>query len=891
MDAKCTAMLQLSGMGKTVKQLVTYFHPSHYDLQLDLDKNKMSLNGEVTITGNKVGRPTKRLTFHQKDLEITEARIIKHDRHGEKTIEPLRLVHHKSYDEIRIHVDELLYPGKYTVTLFFRGAITVPMNGVYPCNFTHNGKKKQLLATQFESHHAREVFPCIDEPAAKATFTLTTKTAAGAGETVISNTPIASQSTVDDKLLTTFEKTPVMSTYLLAFVVGELDFKEIKTNTGVTIRTYATPDNVAYVDFSLEVAKACLEFYDEYFGIPYPLEKCDMVALPDFASGAMENWGCITYREQTLLVDPEHSTLSTKQYVAMVIAHELAHQWFGNLVTMKWWTDLWLNEGFASWIEYLAVDAQFPDWNMWTQFIATEQQQALRLDTLIHTHPVEVPVNHPDEIRTIFDAISYSKGASVIHMLHDYLGAEDFKAGLRHYLTRHAYGNTETNDLWRALEEASGKPVRSFMQDWTGQSGFPLIKAEVDDTNVTLTQKRFTTDPAVSLSSNLTWPVPLLIDELDSPQLLETKNVTLKYSADNPLKLNGSQSGFYRTTYNASHMERLGQFIKKGRLPALDRIGIVSDTLESAKYGYSDTVEAVAFLDYYADENDYAVWEVISSWLGSLKLVMNDEELRDDIKPFVRSLIAKQLDRLGWEQKTDDTYFDKLLRPIIISMAAGADEPWIVDKCLTLFDAIHDTDEVRADLRSTAPVKEVKRGLVHPDLRGAVFGTVARRRNDQETFDKLVHLHNTSHLSEEKTTLAAALTAFQKPELIDQSLQMIASSDVRLQDTSYWIAYSFLNRHAKEQTWEWMKANWQWLENNLGSDLSFYRMPLYAARAFSTEAFTEEFQAFFKPRLKPGLERPYKQGLEMLAWQARWRTASLKTIKQYFTAKYHQSAE
>ncbi len=872
-------------MGKQVKHLLAYFQPKHYNLQLDLDKSEMTFRGELQLTGKKVGRPTKRITLHQNGLTVSKAFILKTDKGSTHEVPVTRIVKQDSFDEVRLHTDEQLYPGNYTIKLEFSGDITQQMNGVYPCNFMHDGQKKQLLATQFESHHAREVFPCIDEPAAKATFSL--KLSTDTDETVLSNTPIEDQKTKGNRLITQFEKTPIMSTYLLAFVVGEMDYKETKTNAGVVIRGYTTPDNVDYVDFALDVARQCIEFYDEYFAISYPLEKCDLIALPDFSSGAMENWGCITFREQTLLVDPAHTALSTKQYVAMVVAHELAHQWFGNLVTMRWWTDLWLNEGFASWIEFLAIDTLFPDWDMWTQFTSSEQQQAMRLDTLEHTHPVEVPVNSPDEIRTIFDAISYSKGASVIHMLHEYLGPKDFRIGLQHYLKSHAYSNTDTVDLWQALEDSSHKPVRAFMHDWTSQTGYPVVRADVDLPNVTLRQHRFMTNPEKGETSKTLWPIPLLLPELPDEDTLEDKKTKLTYTSDEIFKLNHGQSGFYRTVYNNSHLHTLGSYVKKGRLKPLDRIGILSDAFEAARYGYSDTTEVIALLENFFEEDSYAVWEIITSWIGSLRLVMDDEELREAIKPFVRALIASQLKRLGWEQKDADSHFDRLLRPIIIGMAASADEAWVVEKCQELFDSVDTANDLRADLGTVPSSKKIKRGLIHPDLRGAVFGTVAKR-GDKATFDKLVRMHNKAHLSEEKTTLAAAITSFQQPELISESLKMIRSSDVRLQDVSYWIIYSFMNRHAKQQTWQWLKDNWSWLEENFSNDLSFYRMPLYVARAFSDVSFRPEFEAFFTSKMSGGLERSYKQSLEMLDWQAAWKKRSLKTTKHYFTSKYRQ---
>lgn len=872
-------------MGKNVTHLLSYFAPQHYDLGLDLNKQDMTFSGEVTIQGKKVGRPSKRFTLHQKGLRVATATITKIDKDQRIDVPVSRIVHQNSYDEVRLHSDEQLYPGTYELTLTFSGDITPQMNGVYPSDFTHEGTKKQLLATQFESHHAREVFPCIDEPAAKATFSLELIT--GAGEEVVSNTPVLEQTTHGSRCVTTFEKTPIMSTYLLAFVVGDMDYKQTQSSTGVTIRAYSTPANVDYLDFALEVARGCIEFYDNYFAIPYPLNKCDLIALPDFASGAMENWGCITFREQTLLVDPAHTTLSTKQYVAMVVAHELAHQWFGNLVTMRWWTDLWLNEGFASWVEYLAVNELFPDWEMWTQFTSSEQQQALRLDALKHTHPIEVPVNDPEEIRTIFDTISYSKGASAIHMLHQYLGPDDFRVGLQHYLKTHAYGNTDTVDLWQALEDSSHKPVRAFMHDWTSQSGFPVVEADVQLPQVNLTQQRFMTQPEAGKADKTLWPIPLLLPATVGTETLDTYSTTLDYTDDTVFKLNRGQSGFYRTVYNASHLQTLGTYVKKSKLPALDRIGILSDAFEAAKYGYRDTPEALALLENFFAEDNFAVWEVISSWIGSLRLVMNDEELRESMKPFVRSLVAEQLERLGWERRDSDSHFDQLLRPIIIGMAASADEQWVVDRCWDVFEHIENIEDMRPDLTAPTGKKQVKRGLLHPDLRGAVFGTVAKR-GDRQTFDKLVRLHNSAHLSEEKTTLASAITGFRQPELISESLDLITSSHVRLQDVSYWVAYSFMNRHAKQQTWDWLKENWEWLDENFSSDLSFYRMPLYVARAFSDKKFHPEFEEFFTRRMSTGLERSYNQALEMLEWQAAWKKRSLDTTKHFFTSKYHQ---
>jgi puromycin-sensitive aminopeptidase len=846
-------------MSKNVTRLFRQFEPEHYSLDITPNAETMTFSGKVVITGKKTGRPSQRLTLHQKDLKITKAKITRHDRKGDQEVSIDRINVQKSFDEVRLHSNEMLYPSHYTIELEFSGTITRQMNGLYPCYFKEGAKEKNLLATQFESHHAREVFPCIDEPEAKATFDLTLNTPKG--QTVLANTPVKTTITNSKYQVTTFETTPKMSVYLLAFVIGDMKYLEAKTKDGVLVRTYSTPANVNLNKFALEVAVKCLEFYNDYFDLPYPLPKCDLIALPDFASGAMENWGCITFREQCMFVDPKNTSLHTKQYVAMVVAHELAHQWFGNLVTMRWWTDLWLNEGFASWIEYLAIDKLFPEWQMWTQFITDEQQGALRLDGLDNTHPIEVPVKHPDEIRSIFDTISYCKGASAIHMLHEYLGPEAFRDGLRHYLKTHAYQNTDTIDLWKALAETSQQPVEDFMDMWTSQPGFPIIHANINSKMLQAEQERYYTNPAQKDRADTLWQIPL--NAPLEPALL-TKQ-TQKWSLDNdkPLKLNAGQGGFYRVAYDHEYLVKLAKLVPKNHFSPLDRLGLLSDAIETAKAGYSQTADVLELLQYYQDESDNAVWDVMAGTLNSIRGVMDDDQLRENMKPYVRQLAAKQLKRLGWEAKKDEPYFDSLLRPTIIGLSAISDDPAVIKVCLALFKTMKSPEEI------------------DPDLRSVVYNTAARH-GDAKTFKRLLELHDNTDLSEERTTLAAALTGFQQPEIIKQALSMITTDKVRLQDIGYWVAYSFMNRHSKKLTWEWLVEHWDWLSENLGSDLSFPRFPIYAARASSDPKFLTEFQAFFESKLTPALERAYNQGIETIQWQAAWKQRDLKAIQKFF---------
>ncbi len=856
-------------MSKNVKRLYENFRPSHYDLHLTPSSASMSFAGVVTIKGRKT-KPSQRITLHQDGLKITKATITKVDKKSSTVYEITRINTQDSQQEVRIHTQEILYPGEYSITLEYVGKITKTMNGLYPCYFTEGDKEKTLLATQFESHHSREVFPGIDEPEAKATFDL--KLTTPKHETVIANTPPKEKVDTDkDHVTTTFETTPIMSTYLLAFVVGEMEYRQAVTKDGVIVRTYATPQNAAHTDFALDVAVRALEFYNDYFGIPYPLAKCDMIALPDFASGAMENWGAITYRESCMLVDPDNTSLHSKQYVAMVVCHELAHQWFGNLVTMEWWTDLWLNEGFASWIEYLAVDKLFPDWHMWTQFIGDEQEAALRLDALEHTHPVEVPVPHPDEIRSIFDTISYNKGASVIHMLHEYLGASDFRKGLTHYLKRHAYANASTVDLWTALQEISGKPVQSFMHAWTTHPGFPIVHASLKGQELHVSQERFFLNPEVREHAKHTyWPIPLGLSSGDHVVLDKAKASTTPAKTVQPLKLNTGHSGFYRIAYSTDLSTALAEAVRNKKLTPLDRRGLLGDSFEAAKAGYTPTIDAIKLLASYEDEDNAAVWGTIVGGIADIRRVMDDADLRQAMKPFILELSAKQLKRLGWKEKAGEDHFDTLLRPTILGLNAGADHPEVVEEALRQFN------------KAKSPTD------IHPDVRGLIYDT-AVRRGDEQVFDKLIEWYKTTDSADERVTLAAAIVFFKQPELIKAALAMIQTPHVRLQDIGYWVAYSFMNYHGKQQTWEWMTHHWDWLKSNLENDLSFHRFPNYSARSSSDREFLKDYKAFFAARNTPALNRSIKQGIETITWQAAWRERDIKDTKRFFD-EYNKQA-
>lgn len=858
-------------MSKSVNRLFKQFVPEHYDIIFNISKDKKSFTGSVVIKGRKSGRPSKRITLHQKGLKTTNHKVTVTDKKsGSREIPVSRIVNHKAYDELRLHFESDIYPAEYEISMDFSGVITKNMDGVYPCFFKDNNAEKELVATQFESHHAREAFPCIDEPEAKATFSLTLSSPLGG--VLLSNTPIVDEKTKDGIITTEFEKTPIMSTYLLAFVAGELEYLESSSKSGVKIRTYATKNQIKHTEFALEIAVKCMDFYEDYYDIPFPLEKCDFVALPDFASGAMENWGLITFREQALLVDTEHTSLGAKQYVALVVAHELTHQWFGNLVTMQWWTDLWLNEGFASWMEYLAVDSIYPEWHLWTQFIVDEQQHALKLDGLEHTHAIEVAVNHPDEIRTIFDAISYQKGASVIHMLHDFLGKEGFRDGLRHYLKSHSYKNTKTIDLWQALEDITKKPVKDFMHAWTTQLGFPLLQVEEASDHLKITQSRFVSNPTSPARADKNiWPNPLHAEGLGKIVAdKKVSNIPLN-SGQAPTKLNINQTAFYRVDYSHDLQQKQIIDLKSGKYHSIDRMGLLADSFEVTKAGYQPISEYLDLLEHFRSEDSLSVWEIIAGSLSTIRSVLStsdtDDTLRDILKPFVKKLVKPNMDKLGFDKKDTESHLDTLLRPIIFSLSLSSD-----------------TTETLNFAKEQYGNKLSGKNNINPDLRSSIYSTIARKGGMPE-YEQFLKMYKETDSSEEKLSITSALTSFKQPEVHEKVLKLIKSDVVRLQDISYWIAYSLMNRYSKQATWDWLRDNWSWLTNNIGSDLSFSRTPVYAARNFADEKFIKEYVEFFTKNMNMTLKRSYNQGLEIVQTNHAWRERDSEAVLKWFKNK------
>lgn len=853
-------------MSKQVRRLFDQFHPEHYTLQLSPDADSMSFTGSVTIKGNKVGRPSERITLHQKDLAITSATLTKHDKQGDQEITISRINVQKSYDEVRLHASDLLYPGAYTITLEFKGTITNPMHGLYPCYFQHEGKQKKLLATQFESHHAREVFPCIDEPEAKASFDLSLEAAKNV--VVLGNTPIAVQADINaNNQLTTFETTPVMSTYLLAFVIGEMHCAKAVTNDGVEMRTWATvAQPIESLNYANDEAVKILEYFTDYFKTPFPLKKCDQVALPDFESGAMENWGLITYREIALLADPHNRSQSSEQYVSMVVAHELSHQWFGNLVTMKWWNDLWLNESFASLMEHFALDALHPDWFQWEQYTAADVIACSSRDIFKDVQAVHVAVNHPEEISTLFDpAIVYAKGGRLLKMMHEYIGDDAFRSALKQYFTKHAYKNTVGADLWAEMSTASGKDIGAFMNPWLEQSGMPVVDVTQTDKTIELSQQRFVLD---SDNDTRLWPVPLLADQKLSIDVLQTKHGVAEKTSAKPVVINKNGSGHMLVHYIDEETKNyIAKTFKDQTLLPESRINVLNDQLLLARGGIASLIDGLKIVEQASGETRDAVWMIMSRTIGTaLGLTEGDLETEKAIKAFRRNLAADWYKKLGWDDKENDSPNEKNLRQTILSLTVASEDASAQAEALKRFKAVKTVAELPAEQR------------------GMIVGSVVK--SGEPVIDTLLKEYETTPNPEVQLAICAGLTNIKDPKVGARIIDVTLGENgiVRQQDIFRWYAYLARNRHTRKLAWEWLTSSWERLEKLFGDGKSFEYFVIYSAGPINTRAAQKEFNDFFEPKSDIiALKRNIAVAQSEIEARILWRDREEAKIKEYFS--------
>lgn len=858
-------------MPKAAERLVRSFKPEHYQLLLDIDPEKKHFSGSVIIRGRKTGRPSSRITLHQKGLKIKSASIIHHHKNGKQDIELARHNTHKAYDELRIHSKNILYPGSYELSIEFEAGITQQAHGIYPCSYIENGQVKTIIATQFESHHAREAFPCVDEPEAKAVFEL--ELTYPSDMTAISNTPMSNHSDLAPKQTSRFEPTPIMSTYLLALAIGDIAYKETKHGK-VTIRTYATPSSLENTDFALKTAKRCLEFYDDYFDTPYPLKKLDMIALPDMGAAtlAMENWGLVTYRETAMLFDQKTSSLETKMLVAQVINHELAHQWFGNLVTMRWWNDLWLNESFAHVMEFIATDKLFPEWDIWHYFNEYELDMAFKRDALQGISPIRTAINHPDEIGPNFDrAITYAKGAVVLNMLRHFIGDGAFRAALKNYFSEHAYSNTKVEDLWESMDKAAGQghSVTEFMNNWINQAGYPLVSVNwrASTKTASLNQKRFLFGQAAG-ADNPPWHIPLDSQPVLEKQLMDSAQLKLNINPDTKnLILNKNASGYYLVNYtNPGHQKLVNKALVSKELPAVYRSYYVQTMQLLDKAGVIKTEQLLDTLDTLAGETEPTVWKAITSTLAYLQYLLSTDAVLDGrIKLYSRKLIEGVLSRTSWQPEPNETIGQKKLRTYIISAAITAAHPDAMSRASEIFN------------------NSKKFDFLSPELRRFVYEAVISG-GDQASFEKLLKTHNDPKTAaEQKDELVYGMTKVAKADQVDTLVGMLRGKHVKHQDLmTSWLRPLLTNPHSRQVTWKWMVGNWDWINDIYGHDHAFERFPYYAAQAFQTDTEFVQYGQFFKGHKKNlALRKSIELGEETIKDKIDWHKRSQQAVKDW----------
>ncbi|MDN5576066.1 MAG: M1 family metallopeptidase, partial [Pediococcus sp.] len=741
-------------------------------------------------------------------------------------------------DAIRI---DLSQTGEVKLTITYKAPLTDSMMGIYPSYYEVNGEKKQIIGTQFETNFARQAFPCVDEPEAKATFDLAIKFDEHEGETTISNMPEARV----ENGVHYFDTTVRMSTYLVAFAFGELQSKVTTTKSGVKVGVFATKAHQAKeLDFPLDIAKRSIEFYEDFYQTPYPLPHSWQLALPDFSAGAMENWGLVTYREAYLVLDPDNTALDMKQLVATVIAHELAHQWFGDLVTMKWWDDLWLNESFANMMEYVAIDAIEPDWHIWEMFQTSEAAAALQRDAIDGVQSVHVNVENPAEIDALFDgAIVYAKGARLLVMVRALLGDDALRAGLKKYFAAHKYGNATGADLWAALGESSDLDVGAIMNSWLEQPGYPVVTAAVENGQLTVSQEQFFSGEGKEVGRK--WQIPLNGNYKATPQIMAEKSITLgdyaKLRGENgkPFRLNVGNDSHFIVKYDETLLKDILDNVDA--LDDISKLQILQDLRLLAEGRQISYAEVVPLLPQFANSKSNVVNVALYQVAGNLRKFAtpkSDEEKA--VQAFYDKLSADQVARLGWTPKAGESNDDQLNRPYALGATLYAKNADSIAAAHKIFVANKDQlASLPADTRVFILLNEVKN-----------FGS-------QELFDQLLKQHHQTSDSSYKEAICAALTSTPDAKLIAQLIAKFEDADtIKPQDLRAWFRGVLANEDGQQAAWDWLRNDWQWLEDTVGGDMEFTTYITVIAGIFHTPERLAEFKAFFEPKLNtPGLTR------------------------------------
>ena len=751
-------------------RLIKYFVPEKYVLDLNIDKHKKTIGGVVTVDGEAKAEVVK---FHAVDFEILNVKVDGKD---------AKFKYAKDVLEVSISA------GKHTIEIEYTGTLNENMQGAYLSTYDFEGKKEIIVATQFESHYAREAFPCIDEPAAKAVFELNIKLPEGSNDLILTNTKLG-------------EPTPRMSTYLLAWVIGRFHGKTIKNTHGTEITTYvALNQDVDSVNFANDVAAKSLEFYDDNFGVPYPLEKCDQVALPDFEAGAMENWGLVTYRE-SMLIAGKDATLSTKKGVALTVAHELSHQWFGDLVTMQWWDDLWLNESFASVMEYYAVDYAYPEFKIFEGFFTGDALAALRRDCLSGVQSVHQDVKDPAEIATLFDpAIVYAKGARLMLMVIRAMGWEDFTKGIRDYFAEYKYGNTIGDNLWDALNKYADFDVKKMMHAFIDKPGYPVITDGK--------QKRFLLDGEMT---DANWPIPEIREDMSSHYILNLPD--------------------------AEFEERLARF---DSLNLEEKLRLLIDRDLLSKTSLVSAASLLPLVLKFKNENSAAIWNIIVTIIGTLKVFFKyGTEEEKKFKVFVRELVNAKLSEIGIKTREGDDENMIRLRANLLALDFYAEDLLKIKELAEMYNE----DYSAMDMEIRDDILDAKIYL-EPELIDKYTEDYAKISDPEIKFDLLF----AATLSRDDKVVDKMVSLLEKPEI------------VKPQDHFHLFIYEYRNPAAKDKAWSWLTSHWDYVKKITG-DKSLEDYPRYTATSIKTQEDFDKYLEFFEPMAaEPALKRAIEVG-------------------------------
>lgn len=766
--------------------------PLNYNITFDTNLKTFKFGGNEKIKV-RVRKASRRIRLNCSEIRILGAKVASKGR-----VQQAKVSMNEKRQEAVLDLAEAI-AGEAAIEINFIGTNNDRMYGFYRSRYTDKGKERYILTSQFEAAYARTAFPCFDEPAFKATFdvSIIIDNALEAA----SNMPIKGiRRHKKGRKAVTFNTTPRMSPYLLYLGVGNYDRVSGKVD-GTEVNVITVPGRKALAKLPLDYCKRFLRYYNDYFGIKYPLPKVDLIGIPDFSAGAMENWGAIAFREIALLGDEKNSAVSVKQRIAEVIAHELAHQWFGDLVTMEWWNDIWLNESFATFMSYKAMDAVFPKWDMKTQYFDDTIAVAFGADALRSTHPVSVPIRMPDEIERIFDEISYEKGGTVLHMIENYAGAETFRRGLHIYLKRHGYGNASKYDLWKAIEDAgrakgNGAKVTDMASYWIDEPGYPIINVKREESVLRLGQERFLILDE-RLPKKQIWPIPVHYvtenERTDKFTLMDREKKEIPIGNAAWVKLNRGQDYLYRVRYPDSILGGLGNQIKKGSIRGTDAWGVESDLFVLARSGRITLEEYLGFVERYClGDLDYPLNLNISSDLGWFDLILTGKGQRREVERLIIRYHKRILGRLGWSKKKGDSNTTVMLRSAAISNLGRVGHKPTIKKALVLFDSY------------------MKGKGIDPDLKGAILG-IAAWTGDRRRYEQIVKCYKKENTPNDKQRFLQSLGLFRERELILRDLKFAYSKDVRLQDAYTLPAIISGNPVGKEMIWDWTRKNWKFL--------------------------------------------------------------------------------